>query len=176
MSTAHSRQVERTRDAIKTAFAELVFESRYDEIRMTDVAHAANVGRSTLYLHFPDKDAILLDNLAPFLNDLASSLEGPPAQPKIEAVLHHIWSHRDRGRKVIFGKTGQKLEDALASQITKMLPERSGALASAFVANATAASIFAILRTWLKGEASGAIPDIASHICLSSQAIRKSAG
>lgn len=173
MMTTHNRQVERTRDAIKTAFAELVFLNRYDEIRMSDVAQKANVGRSTLYVHFPDKDAILLDNLAPFLNDLATSLEGPIAQPKVEAVLHHIWSHRDRGRKVIFGPTGQKLESYLASQITETLPDRSDTLAPSFLANSVAASIFAILRTWLQGEASGTVPEIARHICLSSQAISK---
>ncbi|MCP3968779.1 MAG: TetR/AcrR family transcriptional regulator [Rhodobacteraceae bacterium] len=169
--TKHNRQTARTREAIRAAFAELVLASRYDDIRMIDVARSANTGRSTLYLHYPDKDAILLDNMAPLLEDLASSLQGRVAQARIEAVLHHIWSHKDRGRVVLFGTTGQKLENALACRITDALNTHPGTLALPFVANPAAAATFAILRTWLKGEASADIPDIAIHICLSSQAI-----
>lgn len=169
--TAHNRQTEKTRTAIKSAFAELVFSGRYDDIRMIDVARTANVGRSTLYMHYPDKDAILLDNMAPMLEDLAMATQGEDAYPKIEAALHHIWSHRDRGRVVLFGTTGQKLENALASRVTENLKGHSGTLGLPFLANPIAAATLTILRTWLKGEASGAIPDIARCICLSSQAL-----
>lgn len=168
---ARNRQTARTREAIKTAFSELIFANRYDEIKMIDVARAANVGRSTLYLHFPDKDAILLENMAPILNDLATALQGGIAQTQIEASLHHIWSHRDRGRVVLFGTTGQKLEQALASRVTAALPESTDTLSPPFLANPVAAVIFSILRTWLRGEASGDISDIAQHICLSSEAL-----
>jgi AcrR family transcriptional regulator len=169
--TAHNRQAERTRAAIKSAFAELVFSDRQDDIRMIDVARTANVGRSTLYMHYPDKDAILLDNMAPMLEDLATATQGEDAYPKIEAVLRHVWSHRDRGRVVLFGTTGRKLENALASTVTENLKGQSGPLGLPFLANPIAAVTFAVLRTWLKGEASGAIPDIARRICVSSQAL-----
>jgi AcrR family transcriptional regulator len=169
--TAHNRQAERTRAAIKSAFAELVFSDRQDDIRMIDVARTANVGRSTLYMHYPDKDAILLDNMAPMLEDLATATQGEDAYPKIEAVLRHVWSHRDRGRVVLFGTTGRKLENALASKVTENLKGQSGPLGLPFLANPIAAVTFAVLRTWLKGEASGAIPDIARRICVSSQAL-----
>lgn len=169
--TAHNRQTEKTRAAIKSAFAELVFANRYDDIRMIDVARAANVGRSTLYMHYPDKDAILVDNMAPMLEDLATATQGEDVYPKIEAVLHHIWCHRDRGRVVLFGTTGQKLEKALASKITENLKGHSGSLGLPFLANPIAAIAFTIIRTWLIGEASGAIPDIARRICVSSQAL-----
>lgn len=166
-----TRQTARTRDAIQTAFSELVFTSRYGEIRMADVARNANVGRSTLYLHYPDKGAILLDNMAPLLNDLANAIDVSVNYDRIETVLFHIWSHRDRGRVVLFGTTGQKLEGALAKRIIEILPVVPAKLAPPFIANMIAASVFAILRTWLKGEASGNFPDIARHICLSSRAM-----
>lgn len=169
--TAHNRQTAKTRAAIKSAFAELVFTNRYDDIRMIDVARTANVGRSTLYMHYPDKDAILLDNMAPMLEDLATATQGEESYLKIEAVLFHVWSHRDRGRVVLFGTTGQKLENALASRIADSLEGQSGSLGLPFLANPIAAATFAVLRTWLKGEASGAIPDIARRIYLLSQAI-----
>lgn len=169
--TRPNRQTARTRKAIQSAFAELVFSKRYDDIRMIDVARTANVGRSTLYFHYPDKDAILLDNMASMLDDLATAVSGENARPKIEAVLQHIWSHRDRGRVLVFGTTGRKLENALASRVTETLKGHSGLTGLPFLANAVAAVTFAILRTWLKGEASGTIPDISRLICLSSQAL-----
>jgi AcrR family transcriptional regulator len=57
-----SRQIDRTRATIRDAFQKLVFLKRYGDIRMAEVASAANVGRSTLYTHFGDKDSILVDN------------------------------------------------------------------------------------------------------------------
>lgn len=168
--TAHNRQTARTRDAIRTAFSELVFSSRYDEIRMIDVARKANIGRSTLYLHYRDKDSILLDNMAPLLWDLSTAIKGESAQESVEAALAHIWSHRDRGRIVLFGVTGQKLETAFAQRLAEVLNIGPNTLALPFFANPLSAAIFAVLRTWLKGEASAAVSDIARHICVLSQA------
>lgn len=169
-----TRQAARTQAAIQAAFAELIFTKRYPEIRMTDVARSANVGRSTLYQHYKDKDAILLANMAPVLAGLAKAISGAGASGEIAEILSHIWSHRDRGRVVLFGATGQKLENALASQVSEALSNAAGAfrpaLSSVFVANQVAASVFSILRTWLAGEASAPIPALARHICLCAEA------
>ncbi|EAV40119.1 transcriptional regulator, TetR family protein [Stappia aggregata IAM 12614] len=166
-----NRQSSKTKAAIQSAFAELVFTRRYSELRMTDVARAADIGRSTLYLHYPNIDAILLENMAPLLNALAGPAGSSDATDRIEEVLRHIWSHRDRGRVVLFGVTGQKLERALAQQITEILPENEWKVAPVFIANQGAAAVFAILRTWLSGEASCDAKELACHIHASLKAL-----
>lgn len=172
---SHTRQITKTRVSIQTAFAELVFSRRYAEIQMTEVAARANIGRSTLYTHYKDKDAILLDNMSDLITDLAASIAGSRAEKKIQDALSHIWSHRDRGRVVLFGTTGRKLENALVTCLLKtLLTEASHHelnVSPIFVANQIAASLFATLRTWLSGEASGSTPVLARHMCMSSAAL-----
>lgn len=168
--TSHDRQTSKTRDAVLMAFSALVFSSRYDEIRMADIARDASIGRSTLYLHYRDKDLILLDSMAPLLTDLASAIQGESAQARVEAALAHVWSHRDRGRIVLFDLTGRKLETGLAQCLTGVLDFEKHTLAPPFIVNPLSAAIFAIIRTWVHGEASGTASDIACHLCLLAQA------
>lgn len=170
-----SRQKTKTRVAIKFAFSELVFSKRYSDIRMTEVAERANVGRSTVYLHYEDKDAILLDNMAPLLQTLASTISKTEVCNKIDDTVRHFWEHRDRGRIIFFGVTGRKLEVALAAMILEMISTTHGLNnlnpSSVFLANQIAASIFSILRTWLKGDASASTSEIAMRLGCSARAL-----
>jgi AcrR family transcriptional regulator len=52
-------QNELTRTRIRNAGRELFFEKHYDATSMEDIASRAGLGRSTVYLHFKDKAAIL---------------------------------------------------------------------------------------------------------------------
>ena len=57
-SVKPDRRVERTRLAILRAFRDLVLTREYDAISVRDIAAAADVGRSTFYEHFDDKDDV----------------------------------------------------------------------------------------------------------------------
>jgi AcrR family transcriptional regulator len=167
-----NRQAAKTRSTIQSAFSELVFSRRYEEIRMTDIAQAANVGRSTLYQHFPDKDSLLIANMDGILTGLAQTTSGLSAHDKVKAILEHFWDHRPPARRVLFGGTGEKLEAALAAIILTSLKSHLPMTSSpVFTANKIAAVIFSVLRTWLRGEAAGTPDELASDLCLSSAAL-----
>lgn len=53
------RRTLRTRRSLHQALMQLIFERDYDGIGVADIADAANVGRSTFYAHFADKDDLL---------------------------------------------------------------------------------------------------------------------
>ncbi|MEO6091426.1 MAG: TetR family transcriptional regulator, partial [Novosphingobium sp.] len=53
------RRALRTRQALHQALIQLITERDYDTISVSDIADAANVGRSTFYAHFTDKDDLL---------------------------------------------------------------------------------------------------------------------
>jgi AcrR family transcriptional regulator len=55
------RRVRRTRRALIAALLDLVNEKRYEQITVQDILERADVGRSTFYAHYVDKDALLLD-------------------------------------------------------------------------------------------------------------------
>ncbi|WP_086821114.1 TetR/AcrR family transcriptional regulator [Allokutzneria sp. NRRL B-24872] len=51
---------EQTRQRIFEAFAGLMYERGFDRITLADIASAAGVGRTAMYNHFPDKEALLV--------------------------------------------------------------------------------------------------------------------
>ncbi len=54
--TTMDRRVARTRRSLQHAFLRLIVEKGYEAVSIQDICKAADVGRSTFYLHFKDKD------------------------------------------------------------------------------------------------------------------------
>lgn len=55
------RRVERTRNAIISAFKEMIIEKEFKEITIKDLAEKANINRKTFYLHYESMEDILFD-------------------------------------------------------------------------------------------------------------------
>ena len=65
MAPRPDRFPERTRRSLRNALLVLMTEKPYElPITVEDIINRADVGRSTFYTHYRDKDALLIDNLA----------------------------------------------------------------------------------------------------------------
>jgi len=53
------RRVQKTRKLLQDALIELVAEKGYESVTVREILDKANVGRSTFYAHFQDKDQLL---------------------------------------------------------------------------------------------------------------------
>jgi AcrR family transcriptional regulator len=53
------RRVQKTRKLLQDALIELVAEKGYESVTIREILDKANVGRSTFYAHFQDKDQLL---------------------------------------------------------------------------------------------------------------------
>jgi AcrR family transcriptional regulator len=53
------RRVQKTRKLLQEALIELVAEKGYESVTIQEILDQANVGRSTFYAHFQDKDQLL---------------------------------------------------------------------------------------------------------------------
>lgn len=67
-------RVRRTRDALGDALVALMQEKPFDTITVQDVLDRANVGRSTFYAHYSDKDDLLMSDAEEFFESLSMML------------------------------------------------------------------------------------------------------
>lgn len=63
MEKMKDRRVQRTRNMIFDALIDLIIKKGYDAITVQDITEYANIGRSTFYFHFTDKEQLLLQNI-----------------------------------------------------------------------------------------------------------------
>jgi len=63
------RRIQRTRQALHSALLELTKEKGYDSISIEEITERANVGRATFYLHYKDKEDLLLELFSEMANE-----------------------------------------------------------------------------------------------------------
>jgi AcrR family transcriptional regulator len=67
-------RVRRTRDALGDALVALMQEKPFDTITVQDVLDRANVSRSTFYMHYSDKDDLLMSDADEFFEAISTAL------------------------------------------------------------------------------------------------------
>jgi AcrR family transcriptional regulator len=119
------RRIVRTRMALHQALIELILEKRYDKITVQDIIDRADVGRSTFYAHFLDKEDLLLKGFALFSDELGSHLEmADPEHEEAEHVLHslvffqHANEHHELYKAMLEGGGADVLMAAGRSHLT----------------------------------------------------------
>ncbi len=64
------RRVSRTQEMLRKSLFPLIISKGYDAITVQDILDQANVGRSTFYAHFKDKDDLLLSGFDVLIQEL----------------------------------------------------------------------------------------------------------
>lgn len=159
-------RVRRTRDALGSALIALIQEKPVNDITVQDVLDRAGVGRSTFYLHFRDKDDLLISQLETFLEFMSTFLsvreEKSNRVAPVEEMFAHIGNQNklyrvlsDSGHLKNFfdlaeGYFARGIEQRLnESGRIKYLPPRELAARAA----ALSGSLLSLLRWWLdRGE------------------------
>ena len=80
------RRIEKTQSLLREALVSLIHEKPYDAIAITEILERANVGRSTFYAHFHDKDDLLTSGIHHMLR-LPQSMEPPSSMKLPERVI-----------------------------------------------------------------------------------------
>ncbi|HVA28243.1 MAG TPA: TetR/AcrR family transcriptional regulator [Candidatus Baltobacteraceae bacterium] len=66
------RRIQKTEHLLREALASLIAEKPYDSIVIKEILHRANVGRSTFYTHFRDKDDLLVSGICRMVESVRS--------------------------------------------------------------------------------------------------------
>jgi AcrR family transcriptional regulator len=167
MNQRVDRRVQRTRLLLSEALQALILEQGYDATTVLDITERANIGRATFYLHYKDKEELLLSSLEGVFDDLVRHLEALPSQDwrligqggvalafehaaenanlyRIIFSGHGAWSISRRIRDYIASYAKQIFENAQAEEgLQPQLP-------ADILANYIAASLLGMIAWWLE--------------------------
>jgi AcrR family transcriptional regulator len=136
MATLPDRRVRRTRKALQDALVALMTEKGYEAVTVQDIIDRADVGRSTFYTHYTDKDELLRDNFA----GLRSLVEQPAAAEPANRrrllrfslpLFRHVYAEQ-RLARALFGRPSgapvlrqveQMLTDVIRAELTTLFAD-----------------------------------------------------
>jgi len=138
--TNTDRRVQRTRRALRNALLELVKEKKYDDISVEEITQHANLGRATFYLHYKDKEDLLVDEFNEIVNERARTIsdipfsdwlpaldpenaaENKPAIPLLMA-FQHVNNHADLYRILLKSEKSDRTLERIRKIISQAISE-----------------------------------------------------
>jgi AcrR family transcriptional regulator len=160
------RRIRRTRRGLHEALITLILERGYDRVTVQDILDRADIGRSTFYAHFRDKDALLLASFDGLREDLGQLLDGTRpdlAQPPA-ALFAHAYQFRQVyralcGRQaagtVVFRYLHDTIGAVLREHLRPHLAEAGSAVPADLVVEFYVSSLLGVLTWWVANDFPG---------------------
>lgn len=175
---ANDRRTQRTRRLLRDALMTLILEKGYDAVTVEDVTNRADLGRTTFYLHYRDKEELLLESIDAIANDLKAQVdlmrskiaEGIPQPRPVHLAFRHAAENATLYRIILKGegatKTSTFLRRFISDSATEYLstwierPEDKGPHAPPklpparlrLVADYFASALLGFLTWWLESD------------------------
>ena len=163
---AMDRRVEKSQKLLREALRSLVSEKDYDEIAVQEIIDRANVGRSTFYTHFRDKDALLMSGIHEMLGAVPSTTPASTGKRYEKliwfglSVLQSMDHHRHagqgrmgpRGRAILHGHLQKVLAKRIAEEFKKDLRESrnaGGSIPRDLLVQYVASTFILVLDWWV---------------------------
>ncbi|MGH9792429.1 MAG: TetR/AcrR family transcriptional regulator, partial [Candidatus Acidiferrales bacterium] len=159
--------VQRTRELLQKALIELISERGYDAITIQDIVDRANVGRTTLYLHYRSKGELFIScheasasefHLGPLCRLSREALLSPEAPPGRTYAYRHLLDARALLSPIFQGKDSllilRRIRDRSAQEIEASLratfAEADSSIPFDVLANYLAGAQIALVQWWLE--------------------------
>ena len=162
------RRVQRTRQMLQEALVSLILEKRYDKITVQDIIDRANVGRSTFYAHFQDKEDLLTSGYERATDGLHQHFESATHDTEASghllhslAFFRHAYQARDLHKAMWEGGGGDILLETgrqhMMSDIQTHLAELEARghqlrIPLPVIANFLAGAMLSVLMWWLDND------------------------
>jgi AcrR family transcriptional regulator len=160
------RRIQRTQQMLREALISLILDKGYDAITVQDILDRANLGRSTFYAHYRDKEDLLMSGFQAqfdaFQREYRQSAApvADPAQAAREFSLfffRHAGSHHalykamigGQGANLILHHAHFYLTQFIRDLVIAQLPQRGKDLPVDVLAHYIASSYLSLLAWWL---------------------------
>ena len=159
MENKNDRRSQRTRQALGDALVELMAEKGYDAISIKDIIERANVGRSTFYSHYVDKDELFVRQMDRVMDMLSQHVppdvpDGNPFFPSL-GLFQHIQEQWKLFKSHAWGTGIDILTKRMQKSLSEKIEGRLVASGQTFevpvtvIANFLAGSFLSMLRWWM---------------------------
>lgn len=122
------RQVQKTQSLLRQALLSLLAEKPYDSIVVKEILDRANVGRSTFYMHFRDKDDLLVSGI----DEMIGAVESPTPVSSSKGYSGLLWfslpvfEHHHRHAHAWGDRIGARGRAILHEHLRQVLAKRIG--------------------------------------------------
>ncbi|MFB7655087.1 MULTISPECIES: TetR/AcrR family transcriptional regulator [unclassified Streptomyces] len=165
----------RTRALLRSAVLDLSMEKDLDGITMSDIAERAEVNRATVYLHYKDREDLLLDATESTMDGVVEAARAcrliahthvlsETAPVHLTSLFAHVDKHRAVYRRML-GEDGSprfaaRLERLLAQAwfeqlLTEATPDAFDETALLVRAHFLSGAVLAVIGRWVRGEFDG---------------------
>ena len=163
------RRSQRTYQLVSAALLALMLEKRYDAITVQDILDRANIGRSTFYTHYFDKEDVLVSMIERMIDALSRQIQegeaGHDILPGLGLFRHTqeqyqlyqalVRGHPMRGQgeevlwKTIRTRLSSRIEHSLASAHAR---KHSPSVPLSVMSQYLAGAFLNLLEWWLEAE------------------------
>ncbi|MGI8787726.1 MAG: TetR/AcrR family transcriptional regulator [Pyrinomonadaceae bacterium] len=160
------RRTKRTERNLREALLSLIFEKGYDAVTVQDITDRADVGRSTFYAHFENKDKLHLSAFDQVRDVLLQTGETSDKINKIGGDFNfnslRLFQHADESRRIYRAFAGRKsgdlflknmfrqIYDLVFQELQNSLPEnRKYSIETKAAAHFYVSSLISMLTFWL---------------------------
>jgi AcrR family transcriptional regulator len=123
------RRVRKTRRQLRDTLVSLILERGWDQVSVMDVCAQADIGRSTFYLHFADKEDLLLSGFDELHQALQSvHVKAAGAFAFVLPLFEHAKENTRLMRAVAGRKSGQAVQRRFRDVANQLIDGELGAL------------------------------------------------
>ncbi len=120
------RRVQKTQDLLHGALASLIHEKSYDAIVVKEILARANVGRSTFYTHFRDKDELLDSGIRAMLHATTATTTSMRSTGLADRMLRFslpLFEHIERHRGASDSRVDAQGQAVVHEHVQRVLVE-----------------------------------------------------
>ncbi|GCE15390.1 TetR/AcrR family transcriptional regulator [Tengunoibacter tsumagoiensis] len=156
------RRSQRTYRLVSAAFAELLVEKPYEEILVQDILDRADIGRTTFYAHYFDKEDVLNciveQELEMLTHQITRSTARQRVVPSLELFEHVYHSQNQQFLALMRSRAGEPLWEALQVALCRAIEpalstlcaeKRSPPIPLPVVSQYLAGAFLTLLKWWV---------------------------
>ncbi len=160
------RRIQRTRQLLHDALFLLIIERGYEGIAIQDITERANIGRTTFYLHYQDKEELLKASVKTLMHELQLDVEPSaeeicPYSIRFIRIFQHV-AQRQQLYQALLKETGPiNIGNLMRTYFAELFQrymleprerENFSPLKNELIAAHAAGSLFGLISWWLNHE------------------------